>query len=78
MSSIDLIHEWGADHVVDAMRADEWFALALFSAVADATEIASVASAFGDKAKRAGCAVVEMDDLPARLRRLAGVFEAAT
>jgi hypothetical protein len=75
MSSIDLIKEWGAEHVVDAMRDDEWFALAVFSAVANATDVASKAAAFGNVAQKNGCIVVETEGLAERLRRLADVFD---
>jgi hypothetical protein len=74
MSSTDMIIEWGADHVVDAMRRDDWFALDMFYAVASATKVAERAAAFGKTAEQNGC-TVELGEIAARLRRLADIFE---
>jgi hypothetical protein len=75
MSAIDLIKEWGEDSIIAAMRDDEWFALDVFDAIADATELAKKAAAFGRSAEKNGCIVIQTEDLPDRLRRLADIFE---
>ncbi len=75
MSTTDLIIEWGADHIVDAMRQDEWFALAVFDSVANATEVAKTAAAFGKTAEQNGC-TMDLSGIAARLRLLADIFDA--
>jgi hypothetical protein len=76
MTSTDQIKEWGADHIVDAMRLDDWFALDMFYAVAGATKVAERAAAFGKTAEQNGC-TVELGEIAVRLRRLADVFDSS-